>query len=113
MEYKIITTEGLCIPSDVELVHDNPKSLDEALRELSRLFPKIECAVCRDGAPVSRADRFADLKSYEINQAREAESQLPSTHRRGTGAPSDEITIAPDGNPTSVWGPDNPEDRFD
>jgi hypothetical protein len=38
---------------------------------------------------------------------------FPSTYRRGWSNTTDEIAKGPDGNPTKVWDPENPEDRFD
>jgi hypothetical protein len=50
---------------------------------------------------------------HEIGRAFEEETKLPSTYRRGLGRETDDVAEGPSGEPTKVWGPENPEDRYE
>jgi hypothetical protein len=113
MMYEIAVPAGIKTPPDFELVHDNPKSANENLQELQSLFPQTKFYILRDGTPLRLDQLDADIESYEIAEVREDSCQLPATYRRGWSTTTDEVAKGPDGKPTKVWDPGNPEDRFD
>jgi hypothetical protein len=112
MTYEITVPHGLTLPDDLELIHDNPQSAKEALLELQTYFPNAQFPILRDGTQLGSNELDADIESYEIGLTREGSCQLPTTYRRGWSNTTDEIAKGPDGNPTKVWDPENPEDRF-
>jgi hypothetical protein len=113
MTYEIRVPTGVTPPPDLDLAYDNPNSAKEDLQELQSLFPQAEFEIFRDGTPLTPSQLAADLTSYEIGQVIRASCELPSTFRRGWSNTTDEVATGPDGNPTKVWDPENPEDRFD
>jgi hypothetical protein len=113
MFYEITVPAGATIPPGVNLIHDNPTSARETLQDLYMFCGRADFAVLRNGVKLSDEELGADIESYEIAQVRENSSQLPSTYRPGWGVRTDDVAAEPDGNPVRVWGPENPEDRFD
>jgi hypothetical protein len=113
MTYEIRVPSGITVPSDCELFCDNPKSIQENLQELQDLFPRVQFQVLRDGTAISASQLADDLESHAIAQVREESCELPSTYRRGWSNTTDEVAKDAGGNPTKVWDPENPEDRFD
>jgi hypothetical protein len=113
MIYEIQVPPGITVPPDLDLVYDNPRSALKDLQELQASFPHSKFDILRDAALLSASELAADLKSYEIAQLIDASCELPSTYRRGWSITTDEVAKGPDGNPTKVWDPENPEDHFD
>lgn len=112
MTYEIIVPHGLTPPDDLDLIHYNPQSAKETLLELQTYFPHTQFLILRDGGQLRSSELDDDIESYEIGLAREESCQLPTTYRRGSSNTTDEIARGPDDNPTKVWDPENPEDRF-
>jgi hypothetical protein len=113
MVYEIQVISGTPPPSDIDLVHDNPRSVKCVFDYLRKEFPDAQFVVLRDGVRVAKAELDHDIESYDIQTVREEASHIPSTYRRGRGAERDDIATGIDGHPTKVWGPENPEDRYD
>ena len=76
---------------------------------LSGIFPTREAAL---EAALGAGKREVDkgTKSDDIQSIIEAETRFPSTYRHGLGHETDDIATGVDGEPTKVWGPDNPDD---
>lgn len=113
MEYEIQVPPQTDIPSDIDLVYDNPKSAKIDLEYMRTRLPDGKFVVLRDGKELTGAQLDADVKSFEIQSVREEATRLPPTYRHGRGVESDDVAIGFDGKPAKVWGPDNPEDRFE
>ena len=113
MLYEIEGLPQIHVSGDFEGVYDNPKSAKSDLDYLRKQFPGVNLAILRDGVKLTKGELDADIKSYEIQTVREETSRLPSTYRHGRGTERDDVAVGVDGNPTKVWGPDNPEDRYE
>jgi hypothetical protein len=113
MLYEIQVISQTPLPSDIDLLHDNPRSAKCVSDYLRKQFPQAQLTVFRDGVKLAAAELDGDIESYDIQTVREEASRIPPTYRRGGGAESDDVATGIDGNPTKVWGPDNPEDRYD
>jgi len=75
------------------------------------IFPTREAAL---EAALSVGKREADKGiDHEIGQIFREATKLPSTYTHGLGHESDDVAIGPDGEPTKVRGPENPEDRYE
>lgn len=112
MVYEIQVHSGPDVLSDPDDLHDNPRSAKQEFEYFRRQFPKAQLVILRDDLIITEAQLDADVTSFEIDTVREATSEVPSTYRHGRGTESDDVAISVDG-PVKVWGPDNPEDRFD
>lgn len=78
---------------------------------LTDVFPTAEAAL--EAAVVTgRREIDKGIRHSEIPAIIEAETRLPSTHRRGFGHETDDVAMGPNEQPTKVWGPDNPEDLY-
>jgi hypothetical protein len=113
MPYEIQVISRTPLPSDLDLVHDNPRSAKCIYDDLRKQFPQAQLAILKDGVSLAEAELDSDIESYDIQTVREEALRIPPTYRRGRGTESDDVATGVDGNPTKVWGPDNPEDRYD
>ncbi|OFV91127.1 MAG: hypothetical protein A3H28_06805 [Acidobacteria bacterium RIFCSPLOWO2_02_FULL_61_28] len=113
MVYEIQVPPRTDIPSDIDLVYENAKSAKIDFEHLRRLRPGVKFVVLKDGKELTEAQLDADVESCEIQSVREEATRIPPTYRRGRGVESDDVAIGIDGKPAKVWGPDNPEDRFE
>ena len=113
MEYEIQVPPQTDIPSDIDLVYDNPKSAKIDLEYLRTRLPGVEFVVFKDHKELTEAQLDADVRSFEIQSVREEATRIPPTYRRGRGVESEDVAIGVDGKPAKVWAPDNPEDRFE
>jgi len=113
MVYEIVGVSQLGALNDVDGVYDNPKAAKCDLDSLRKQFPGADLAVAKDGVKLSEAELDAAIESYDIQAVREKESRLPATYRHGRGTEKDDVATDADGNPTKVWGPDNPDNRYD
>jgi hypothetical protein len=111
--YEIRTAPSIAIDSTLDLVHDNPKSAKALLDYLRKEFPLVDLTILRDGAVLTDAELDAEMKSYDIQCTMQDASRLPSTYRHGRGSHTDDVATGADGNPAKVWGPENPEDRYE
>ncbi len=93
--------------------YDNPHLAKRELVDLRKQFPGDDFAVLRDGTKLTDDQLDDEIKDYEIQEVREDASRLPATYRPGRGSERDDVALGIDGNPTKVWGPDNPEDRYE
>ena len=113
MIYQITGLSGILAPSDIDGAYDNPKSAKSDLMYLRSRFPDAALSILKDGVGLSDDELDAEIESYEIQAVRKEATQLPGTYRHGRGAESDDVALGGDGNPTKVWGPRNPEDRYE
>ncbi|OFW11267.1 MAG: hypothetical protein A3G20_08400 [Acidobacteria bacterium RIFCSPLOWO2_12_FULL_59_11] len=112
MIYEIVVRSQKVVPSDLDLLHDNPLSAQAVCEALRERFGEVDLAILRDGVELTTADLAEDIKSYEIRTAMEEDCRLPPTYRRGRGDERD-VALGPGGEPTGVWRPPNPEDDYD
>jgi len=75
------------------------------------VFPTREAALT---AAVLTGKREIDkgIQHSEIPAIIAAATRLPSTYRHGFGHETDDVAAGANGQPTKVWGPDNPEDIY-
>jgi hypothetical protein len=113
MVYKIAGPSKLSPTPDVDGIYDNPKSARSDLAYLEKQYPKADFVILKDEVKLSHAELDAEVESYDIQAERQESCRLPSTYRPGKGSHTDDVAIGVDGNPTKVWGPENPEDRYE
>ena len=113
MIYEITGFSHISLHVDVDGIYDNPKSVKSDLEFLRRQVPGITGGIVRDGVQITDCELDADIESHEIETVREEGCRLPATYRRGYGTRQDDVAAGADGSPKRVWGPDNPEDRYD
>lgn len=113
MEYEIRVRSGQDVLGDPDELHDDPRSALRELEYLRKQFPSAQFEILRDGVVITEAQLNLEITSFEIGSVREETSRMPSTYRHGRGTGHDDVAESPDGTPVKVWGPDNPEDRFD
>jgi len=108
MVYEISVRSKTAISSEFDLFHDNPHSVKNAVKELRLQYPDIQLVILKDDI---ETDLKKELKSYEIQELRQEECELPSVHQKGWELKSD-ITEGADGTRRSVRKPPNPEDDY-
>ncbi len=111
MVYEITGLSHDEVPPDDDLSYDNPHSARSALEYLRKKFPGKNLGILRDGVKFTDTELDAEISSCDIEAIREESTRLPGTYRRGWG--TDDVAIGPDGEPTTVWRPKNPDDRFE
>lgn len=111
MVYELMLREDASVPSDLELLHDNPRSALAVYEAIRDQFGNAVIAILRDDSRITVEELTADIESYEIRTVMEEESQLPSTYRHGRGGDSD-LAVGADGYQHGVWKPKNPEDEY-
>ena len=97
---------------DVEGSYETAKSAESDLDYLRKRFPDTQFSVWRDGIRLSQDQLHEKVKSEEMQELIEDETELPATYRHGLGHQSDDVAIGPKGEPVKVWGPENPEDPY-
>ena len=90
MVYEIQVPPQMDVPSDLDLVYDNPKSAKADLDYLRRRFPEADLVISKDGVQLTESELVADVKSYEIQSVRDEATRIPATYRRGRGTESDD-----------------------
>ena len=114
MVYQIRLRSDISVPIGFDLrkeTFDNPCKVQKVIKHIKKCDPKIDFVIVRDGKQITKKDLDYDLKSYEIQTAREEDTLLRPGFREGYGTQSD-FSEGPDGV-TKVWKPPNPEDKYD
>ena len=111
--FEIIGLRPEQLPDDIDGVYEDLRAAKVDLDYLRKLHPEIPFSITKDGVKLTDSELVAELRNFDIDTVMESQSRLPSTYRRGGGHERDDVAIGKDGQPTKVWGPDNPEDRHD
>lgn len=98
-------TADACVAED-----SGAETLDTHLIVPGSFATKEEALAAAVNAGKRKVDR--DTGPSEIQAVIESETRLPSTYRHGLGHGSDDVGTTAGGETASVWGPDNPEDRY-
>jgi hypothetical protein len=113
MVYEITGLSHDEVPPDDDLSYENPELAKSDLAYLRKKFPGRDFGILRDGVKITDAELDAEINSSDIQAVIEESTRLPGTYRPGKGTERDDVAIGPDGHPTKVWGPKNPDDRYE
>lgn len=109
MEYEIIRISDFNRPTDIDGIYDNPESARIDLEDIRKKYPGRSFGIRKDGAILTDSELNRDI---DIQEARSESIRLPASYRTGRATDRDDVALGIDGNPTVVWAPDNPEDRY-
>lgn len=99
--------------ADFSIEEHDRSGVTDTMFYLQERFQSRDSAIAAALAEGRRKIAEGFSPNLEIQADIENASKLPMTYRHGLGHQSDDVAIGPGDGPVKVWGPDNPEDRYE
>jgi hypothetical protein len=111
--YKIVRLSDL---DDIYDEYETPQAAKDDLICLCQDAPECDYIILKDDVKLTSIQLEAEIKSCElkteIDDAFIRASKLPANFKPGGRRAIDDLAEGPNGEPTTVWKPPNPEDNY-